>query len=263
MTNATWQVTASDGNYNNTLNWTGHNIPGASDTAYFGTSSKTSISNIDNNVGGWTFNPGAPAYSFSVSFALVFYGTGITVNGGVVHIDNTSGAFFFENNSSAGASIITNESGSAVTFFDGSTAGTARITNKAGLDFDGDSSAGSSSITNNGNLFFFNNSTAGTAQLTNNGGGTVDFSNSTGPAGDNKLTAGSIFGAGTYNLGTDQLTVLSGDVSGLIDGVGGSLVKVGKETLTLSGAGNTYSGGTTVEGGALELARLIHERADF
>ena len=45
-------------------------------------------------------------------------------------------------------------------------------------------------------------------------------------------------------------------MSGLIDGVGGSLVKVGKETLTLSGAGNTYSGGTTLEQGALDLAAV-------
>jgi autotransporter-associated beta strand protein len=50
--------------------------------------------------------------------------------------------------------------------------------------------------------------------------------------------------------------VLSGDVSGLIDGLGGSLVKVGKGTLKLSGANNTYSGGTTIKQGTLDLAAV-------
>jgi autotransporter-associated beta strand protein len=77
------------------------------------------------------------------------------------------------------------------------------------------------------------------------------------------MTAGSIEGAGTYNLGSKTLTVgsnnLSTSVSGQIadgginGGTGGSLVKVGIGTLTLSG-GNTYTGGTTIAVGTLEAA---------
>jgi autotransporter-associated beta strand protein len=51
-------------------------------------------------------------------------------------------------------------------------------------------------------------------------------------------------------------------VSGLIGdggtagGTGASLVKVGPGTLALSHAGNTYSGGTTLEDGVLDLAAV-------
>ena len=73
----------------------------------------------------------------------------------------------------------------------------------------------------------------------------VDFSGTSGLAGRNIVTAGSIEGAGTYNLGANLLVVgingLSTTVSGTINdggasgGAGGSLVKVGRGTLTLSG----------------------------
>ena len=146
----------------------------------------------------------------------------------------------FGSDSSAANSIITNFAGGSPTlgvfFQDHSTTGTAEVETLGG-----------------GATMFSDFSTGGTAQFNTDTGGTVDFSGSEGPAGDNKLTAGSIAGAGTYHLGANQLTVLSGNVSGLIDGLGGALVKAGKGTLTLSGAGNTYSGGTILEQGTLEL----------
>ncbi|UQD76306.1 autotransporter-associated beta strand repeat-containing protein [Bradyrhizobium japonicum] len=90
-------------------------------------------------------------------------------------------------------------------------------------------------------------------------GGTVDFSNSAGPAGDYKQIVGSIEGAGSYRLGTNELTVgsknTSTEVSGVISGAGGSLVKIGAGTLTLTAA-NTYTGDTTVTEGALQLGTL-------
>ena len=108
------------------------------------------------------------------------------------------------------------------------------------------------------NVFVLNGS-GGNARFITNGGGAVDISGLT----SGGTTAGSIEGGGSYRLGSKSLTVgsnnLSTEVSGVIQdggssgGIGGSLVKVGSGTLTLSGA-NTYSGGTTIAGGTLRLA---------
>jgi autotransporter-associated beta strand protein len=73
------------------------------------------------------------------------------------------------------------------------------------------------------------------------------------------MTAGSIEGAGTYNLGANQLTVglnnLSTTVSGPIEGANlggsGSLVKVGTGTLTLTGTSSYQN--TIVNRGALTI----------
>jgi autotransporter-associated beta strand protein len=77
------------------------------------------------------------------------------------------------------------------------------------------------------------------------------------------MTAGSIEGAGTYNLGSKTLTVggndLSTEVSGTMadggenGGTGASLIKVGTGQVILSGL-NTYTGRTTVAGGVLSVS---------
>ena len=141
-------------------------------------------------------------------------------------------------------------------FNNNSMAGNATITNNGNVFFESGSTAGNATITNNHNVFFSGNSTGGNAAITNaSSGAVVDFSGSTGPAGDHKLTAGSIAGAGSFLLGSNELTVggnnMSTDVSGDISGILGSLVKVGTGTLTLSG--NANLGGTTIDGGTLAV----------
>jgi autotransporter-associated beta strand protein len=90
---------------------------------------------------------------------------------------------------------------------------------------------------------------------------TVEFLGS-GPAGNGQVSIGSIAGGGSLLLGADQLTVGSNGMSTVFsgriidDGMGGSLVKVGHDTLTLSNTDNTYAGGTTLELGTLDLAAL-------
>ena len=133
------------------------------------------------------------------------------------------------------------------------------------MSFADTSTAGNATITTNNFALtqFTGNATGGNAQFITNAGGTVDFSGTSGPAGANQLTAGSIEGAGTYFLGANQLTVggnnLTTTVTGTIEdggsfgGTGASVVKVGAGTLTLSGI-NTYSGGTTINGGTLAVA---------
>ncbi len=224
-------------------------------TATFGASALTSLtfSNPATTVGGWIFDAGASNYTFTTNAeSLHFNGAGIDIQGGSVVIDNNYG-LYFSNNSTAGSVTIVNNGG--VYFFDGSNAGSAAITNDLSLQFFSDSTAGSATITNNGALHFYDNSTAGHAAITTSAGGSVDFSNTTGPHGDGRISAGSIAGAGSYILGANELTVgsnnLSTEVSGAISGAG-ALVKVGTGMLTLSGA-NTYSGGTTIAGGILAV----------
>ena len=194
---------------------------------------------------------------------------------------NKNSRMDFSQQSSAGNATITNDN--ALFFFDNSSAGNAQITNNTNpshsytMEFFGHSSADNATIVNYAVLDFFETSTAGNAiidtlaggitlfednsdganaQFTTDSASTVDFSQSSGPRGNDRLTVGSIAGAGTYHLGADQLTVGSGDVSGLIDGNGGSLAKVGPGTLTLSHSGNTFSGGISVQQGVLDLAAV-------
>ena len=62
----------------------------------------------------------------------------------------------------------------------------------------------------------------------------------------------------TIVYGRTLATVARGLIAdgGIGGGSGASLVKVGHGTLTLSHAGNTYSGGTTLEAGTLDLAAV-------
>ena len=173
----------------------------------------------------------------------------------------------FSGNTSAGTSTIVNAGGS-VYFFQDASAGSATIANggKSQLSFGGNATAGGAQIGNaSGGLVRFADNSSGTgATVANAAGGVVDVSGSTAKTG---VELGSLSGAGAVVLGATRLTVgglntsdtLSGTVSdkGSVfvqpgSGTGGSIVKVGSGTLTLSGA-NSYTGGTTVAGGTLAV----------
>lgn len=73
-------------------------------------------------------------------------------------------------------------------------------------------------------------------------------------------TVGALYGTGTINLGSSTLRTGAGDFGGTIADSGvpgvaadGRIVKYGPGVFTLSGA-NSYSGGTSVEGGTLRVA---------
>jgi autotransporter-associated beta strand protein len=202
------------------------------------------------------FNNAGTAGTASITANFINFNDASSAENSVIH---SVGGLAFANASTAGNATITNDG--AATFSATSTAANANITNNFSLRFQDSSTAGNATIiTNNGGTTAFGaNSTGGSARLITNAGGAVDISGLT-TAG---LTLGSIEGAGNYRLGSKSLTVgsnnLSTEVSGSIQdggdagGTGGSLVKVGSGTLTLSGV-NTYSSGTILAGGTLRLA---------
>ena len=174
----------------------------------------------------------------------------ITNNGGFI-VFNSS---FSATNSTAGNATFINN-GAAVsgaspgeTLFNPGDAGNATLIANGGVS-GGD-----------GGLIVFSSaggvSTGGTARVKVFGNGNLDISQHTASG----LTTGSIEGNGRVFLGANKLTVgannLTRTFSGVIHdggsggGTGGSLIKTGRGTLSLTKA-NTYTGGTTLKAGTV------------
>ena len=142
--------------------------------------------------------------------------------------------------------------GAFLTFLDNSTAGNATIIANGGV-----------SGAEGGAIFFEDHSRGGTASISLLGNGELDISNSRAAAG---VTIGSLEGDGLVFLGPKTLTVgrnnhntsFSGVIQdgGINPGTGGSLAKMGRGTLTLTGA-NTYTGATTISAGALRVSNTL------
>jgi outer membrane autotransporter protein len=218
---AMWSASPGSNSWNTASNWAPAVVP--TGTAIFGASNTTSIlfpPFTVTSIGTMQFNPGAPAYTFTTSAPLF---TPIRITGlGIVNDSSNPPTFIVGN----AADLI---------FLNASTAGNAII------------------ITNVGGITAFEDSaTGGTARFVTNAGGAFDIT----ALSNGGMTAGSIEGAGSFALGSNRLAVgsnnLSTEVSGVISGAGGSLVKVGTGTLTLSGT-NTYTGQTTITEGAINL----------
>ncbi|HEY3661837.1 MAG TPA: autotransporter-associated beta strand repeat-containing protein [Chthoniobacterales bacterium] len=259
---ATWKTAPTDGLWNNTNNWAPATVPQGSDTATFGTSSITSISETLglSSIGAYQFNAGASAYTITyfpgASFAI--NGTGVTNSSGVLQN-------FVLPTTSTGDTIVS--------FLNGATAGdltqwtvsgSTDSNHGAQIVFANTSKAANTTLIANsgtglpGAILFTESATGDSASVTLNGG-LLDISghDSTG------MTLGSLEGSGPVFLGSHRLTVgrnrANTTYTGLIQdggmsgGTGGSFAKVGLGTLTITNA-NTYTGDTSVNGGTFTVA---------
>jgi autotransporter-associated beta strand protein len=178
-------------------------------------------------------------------------------------IENLMEQTTFNDQSTAGNASISNALSGSTRFNDQSTAGNATLLNRDGgtTFFTGQSSAGNASITSadEGTTYFFDNSSAGTARLIALDSGVIDFAEGTGPAGDNRNSAGSIEGSGTFVLRSTVLSVGSNDLSTEVSGVlvgaaDGGLIKLGSGTLTLSGDNsNSLASAILIRGGLINF----------
>ena len=107
-------------------------------------------------------------------------------------------------------------------------------------------------------LHFRDTSSGGSARFINNGGGIFDISGLVG-GNDRRLDRGrgQLFARleAAHRGGNDLSTTVSGVIAdgGGGGGTGGSLIKTGAGTLTLTGI-NTYTGATTIDAGTLVLS---------
>ena len=111
----TWKKHPGSADYNTGSNWVAGLVPAT--TAFFGASSQThlTVSSVTTNIGGWTFKKGAPHYVFTTAanVHLEFLDDGIVIKDGSVSLINEY----------------------VVAFRNGSSAGSAKITNNQALDF--------------------------------------------------------------------------------------------------------------------------------
>src|SRR5271166_2878581 len=280
--NATWVGFTSD--WNNPFNWTGTPQTVPTGTATFDATGITKSLTIPGGATIEALQFNAPNYTFNIPDALAINGTGINAslaNAPTFNVIGTPGhstpPINFNNFSSAGTAQIVlgplvaqnGFEGGFINFRGNSTADQATITvrDQSATNFMDSSTAFHATliVDNNGFVGFVGTSDGAQATIINNAGGEVKIANLT----TGGTSFGSIAGAGTYNLGSKQLTVGSNNDSTTVDGViedhfpganldqvGGSLVKVGAGTLTLLGD-NTYSGGTTISGGTLVVGTLV------
>src|SRR5262249_11391899 len=152
---ATWRTLAGSGSYETAANWGLGQVPGAGETAFFGTSNTVvlTITGADAEVGGWTLHPWASDYTIAIHVNFRVDGTGFTVNGGSLRVE-VDQSLDFHNNSTAGSASIFNLL--TLNFLEESNAGKATIVNESSdpnsgtgaLAFSDNASAGSASITN-------------------------------------------------------------------------------------------------------------------
>ena len=216
---------------------------------------------------GLSFYDNARAGSASIRLTkdiTSFYNNSTAANAhiNIVHGTTATTSVQFVHASTAGHATIFN--GEHLVFSSTASADHAHITSVDRVTFEGHATAANAVMINNGALFFGENATGGSARLIMKSMGILDISGGNGPNGDGFIRIGSIEGGGKFELGDNTLavggngrsTTVTGKImdGGSSGGIGGSLVKVGKGTLTLAHADNSFTGGILLSKGTLVLA---------
>jgi autotransporter-associated beta strand protein len=218
---ATWQ---GGQDFNNPGNWSPPVVP--TGTAFFGPAAATSLFFLQTtNVGGFTFNAGAPNYSFNFNVpgapnSLTFTGAGILNNSSGVptfSLTENNALLSFGNSSTAANAAINIDRRVAVPgtqpptlmFNDTSTAGAANISNQRGIiDFNGNSSAGTATIFSAilAQVNFNDSSSAGRATITNGIAGQVTFNDSSSAGSANITNNSSLLFGDSSSAGSATIT---------------------------------------------------------
>ena len=257
---ATWLANPPTNQFNSVPNWTA-GVPIG--TAIFGGSTTTAISLAPGGVtvGGFQFNAGAPAYSFTGTSGLTFTGTGIVNNSASAPaISMTGASIAFTNAASGGNAQLILNSGASLNISGLTSAGTS----VGSIEGAGSVTLGTKQLTTGGN----NLSTTLSGAISGAGGtllkqgtGTLTLT------GANTYTGGSTISAGTLSIGGGGTTgSIVGNVSHVAGGTltfsrsdtlvyggnatgTGALRIVGSGTIVMTGT-NTANAGTTINAGS-------------
>lgn len=281
--------TGSNNNFWNTnsTNWYSTNAPGPvafypDDNVLFTNLGTTNIIVTNSGVvaGSMTIANGSGTISFtggniiakgitvsSNSEPVIFAGGGVTANSGMTNngsrvvfssnVTVASGDLTVTNGSMTVSNVMTVAQGSVLLGSGTLTASNANIS--SGLSISGGSMTVSNGLTVSSNNILLTDGSlllpAGSSTLTsgdliiangilsNNGALTIS-------TGSLILGSGTISGSGTITARVFDVT--NGQISNVLDGSGSRLTKSGNGTVTLSGL-NSYTGGTTINGGTLAM----------
>ena len=266
---ATWNLNPTSGDWTDAANWTPETVPnGPTDVATFGVSNLTDVSLSSDDIPSYeldsiVFAPGASAYTITLTlvYPLTISGAGIVNQSGVIQ-----------------SFVLAVPGLRTITFTDQATAGTATAYTVAGfgsasgsdISFYDSSSAGSASFTNKGEIFFFDQATAGSATFTNspatsaNGSGAVCYFSYPGRATGGHATfvnEGATI-SGTYGAltafyssgGLDHCTVINYGAS--VGGGFGGITEIGNRTSADHATLIAYGGTNGGEGGVIQFSGI-------
>ena len=226
---ATWSSNPTSGDWNTAANWVPNVVPnGTSDTATFGSSSLTDVTNtLIIDLDSLVFEPGAPHYAITTLDNIRLYGNGV-VNNSEVTQSFVAGAFFFKNNASAGNMTTYSSVGGFFSFENSASAGSAAFdlssdSTPAYMFFSDSSTAADATINASAgfDVTFLDSSTGGTATINLSSAALVDVPGSFNAEhitinciGGNQSLGSAVYLEGFSNAGEGTFTAVGGSTIG-------------------------------------------------